>query len=107
MTFTPLVLVAGLIEPPAGVSVQLTPAASLVVAETGSVWLIASAARAGAIDTLMAPAELMVSNSVVDCDCAGLLESVTLKVSGVPEAVAVGVPVIAPAMRPPSPVKSP
>jgi hypothetical protein len=36
------------------------------------------------IDTLMVPAGLMVSGSVVDCDCAGLLESVTLKVSGVP-----------------------
>ena len=41
-------------------------------------------------------AAAMVSPSVTDCFCAGVLESVTAKVSEAALAVAVGVPVMAP-----------
>ncbi len=41
---------------------------------------------------VVVPAEFTVRVSVADCDCAGLLESVTMKVSDVAVAVAVGVP---------------
>lgn len=45
-----------------------------------------------------APTGEMVSVKLTDALCAGLLESVTLKVSGVAVAAPVGVPVIAPVL---------
>jgi hypothetical protein len=49
-------------------------------------------------DVVVMPSVLEAMVSVTDATafCAGLLESVTVKVSGVPDTAAVGVPVMAP-----------
>src|SRR5215469_5381049 len=89
-------VVVGLTEPqPAGATLQLTPARSLLLTLSASVCWSVSAARRGATVTVML-AGLMVIGSVVLLLCAGLPESLTVKVSAVPAAVAVGVPAIVP-----------
>src|SRR5215468_2171285 len=89
-------VVVGLTEPqPAGTTLQLTPARSLLVTVSASVCWSVSAARRGATLTVML-AGLMVRGRVALLLCAGLPESLTVKVSAVPAAVAVGVPAIAP-----------
>jgi hypothetical protein len=80
VTGTPFRLVVGLTEPPpAGVKVQVTPAGSLVVADTLSVWLTVSAAARGEMEIV--PFELMVRVRLAVPDCGGVLESVTVNVS--------------------------
>src|SRR5450432_3835349 len=82
-------LVAGLTEPPAGLLLQLTPALSLVLATTVRVWVTVSAARCGAMSTVILAGLTGIVN-VALCVCGGLLESVALKMMAVPTAATVG-----------------
>jgi hypothetical protein len=93
----PLILVAGLKLPPAGLTLQLTPALSLEVALRLSGCVTVTPAWAGVMLTEMF-AGLKYSGSATDSVCAGLPESVTVNVSGVPPVeAAVGDPEIMPA----------
>lgn len=95
VTFAPLTLAAGLKDPPAGLIFQVTPAASLVVAESDKLCVTVSPARFSDSDTESA-AELTVSVRFTEAFCTGLPESWTWKVSGVLLTTAPGTPVIAP-----------
>src|SRR5579863_3541842 len=97
VTLTPLRLVAGLIDPPTGVRVHLTPAASLVVADTLSVWVMASAAVFGEMALTVMTLALMVRVRFAVLDCDGLPESVTCTVNGVAVTAVVGTPETRPA----------
>ena len=96
MTATPVRLVIGAKLPP--VAVQVTPALSLVVAVTESVWLRVTPARFGETDTVILEELAIVNVKFADRVSAGLLESVTWKVRAVLESATVGVPVIAPVL---------
>src|SRR5580693_6481555 len=95
VTGVPLALVGELKVPPAGLAVQVTPEKSLVVAVSDRCWVRVTPACVGVTDTEM-PEGLMVSFSVTLLVCALLLESVTMKVSGIALALVLGVPLIAP-----------
>jgi hypothetical protein len=92
-TGAPLAVLATLSEPPE--EVQVTPDESLVVAETCRVCVTVMAARAMEIATVLVP-ELIVIGRLALFVCAGLAASVTVKVTGVAAAVAVGVPEMPP-----------
>ena len=74
---------------------QLTPALSLVVGVIDKFCLMARPACFGESETEIAN-ETIVNETLTDLLWVGLLESVTVKVSEVALAVAVGVPAIAP-----------
>jgi hypothetical protein len=95
VTASPLVLLAALKDPPAGLTLQLTPALSLVVAVRVSLWPASRPARRGEIAMEIVPA-LMVKESVAEAVCARALESVTRTPRERPLAAEAGFPVIAP-----------
>ena len=76
---------------------QLIPRESLLVAVKESVWPVTIAARFGETATVIAAGSI-VAVRVTGTLCAGLLESVTVKVRALEFAVAVGVPPIVPAL---------
>jgi hypothetical protein len=80
VTFVPLELVVELKDPPAGVTLQVTPVESLVVAVRLSCWPAARPARPGEIAMEIVPG-LIVRENVAAAVCALELESVTWKVS--------------------------
>jgi hypothetical protein len=91
----PFWLVAGLTEPPVGATLQVTPALSFVLAVSVSACVIARPARPGAAEIVMS-AGLTFNLRLTLRVCAVLPESLTVAVSGVPAAVAAGVPEITP-----------
>ena len=74
---------------------QFTALPSVVFGVTDNVCVIVKPASFGATETVRLNDEI-VSVKFTVCVCAGLLESLTLKVSGVALTGAVGVPLIAP-----------
>ena len=82
-------------EQPVPLADHFTPLGSFVVAAGDKACVIASAARLGETETVI-PVATMVRVKLTDLFWAGVPESVTWKVSGVPFTAAVGVPVIAP-----------
>ena len=75
---------------------QFTPALSLVAGVRDRDCATVIPAFCGETETEMPVEELIVNARFTDFVCTGRLESLTLKVSEVALAVAVGVPVIAP-----------
>lgn len=75
---------------------HVTPSGSLVVAMRGIAWVTARPPRFGESETVMPPAERIVSDKLTVFDCCGFPESFTWNVSGVLVTETVGVPAIAP-----------
>lgn len=75
---------------------QFTPELSLVVAVIDSVWLMVMPTFCRETETVVVPEAFTVRLHVADLVCGVELESVTLKASDVPLAVAVGVPLMTP-----------
>ena len=101
MTATPLWLFAEDKLPqelplqPALEAVQFNPALSLVDGVTDNDWPITTPARFGETETVI-PDAAIIRATLTDLLCAELLESLTVKVSEVALALAVGVPLIMP-----------
>ena len=95
VTLPPFRLTAELNEPPLGLMLQRTPALSLVVAEKGVVGVMVSPAACGEMATDIF-AGLTFKVRLTNLLCVGLPLSETVNVSGVPFAVADGVPAMAP-----------
>ena len=74
LTFAPLTLAGGFKDPPAGLILQVTPAASLVVAKSDNACVTVSPARFSDSDTESA-AELTLSVVFTEAFCTGLPES--------------------------------
>jgi hypothetical protein len=89
VTFVPLALIAGLIDPPEPLVLQMTPALSFVLATTARVWVTVSPAWRGVIATVMFAGLTGIVKAAL-CFRGGLLESVALKVMGAPTAATVG-----------------